>query len=109
MTKQQVSITLVKPVAEYLQETTEKIKLARRADTLDGKVLCLIPNWRPSAVRLLNSLGEILSRRFKLKELVMEQPVKSAMTPGTYGLPLPEAKLNELAQRSDAIITAVGD
>ncbi|MFC2041301.1 hypothetical protein ACFLTY_03135 [Chloroflexota bacterium] len=109
MTERQVTITLVNPVAEYLQETSEKIRLARRLNTLDGKVVCLLANWRPSAVRLLNAMGNILSRRFKLKEIIREQPVRQLIPSDTGGLHMVEVKMGELVQRCDAIITAVGD
>ncbi len=102
MSERQTTIALVKPVAEYLQETSEKISLARRVDTLDGKVLGLFPNWRPSAARLLNSLREILSHRFELRGIFWEEPSGG-------GPPLMEAHLDEVAQQCDAIITGIGD
>jgi hypothetical protein len=52
---------------------------------LDGKVVGLLPNWRPSAVHILRAVGALLQERYRLESLVMEQPVRE--------LPLRSGKL----------------
>ena len=70
-----LNLTMVSPLADYLDEMSDS-KLAPRPATLDGKVLGLLPNWRPSAIHILRSLGELLQERYKLKAVIMEQPVR---------------------------------
>lgn len=104
-----LSMTMLSPAPVYRDESTAGSKLAPRPSTLDGKVVGLLPNWRPSAVKILESLGTLLGERYRLKDTVMEQRVLQ--------VPITESKLidgvretlDELAQRVDAVITASGD
>ena len=61
MAQQPVTLTMLSPLPVYLDETTEGTALAPRPETLDGHVVGLLPNWRPSAVKLLEAVGQILS------------------------------------------------
>ena len=47
------SLTMVSPLPVYLDEQLSGTGLAERPSSLDGKVLGLLPNWRPSAVEIL--------------------------------------------------------
>ena len=55
-----LSLTMVSPLPVYLDESTVGSKLAPRPATLDGQVVGLLPNWRPSAVEILKALGTLL-------------------------------------------------
>lgn len=61
-----LDLTVVSPLAVYLDEMSDS-KLAPRAASLDGKVLGLLPNWRPSAIHILRSLGDLLQERYQLR------------------------------------------
>jgi hypothetical protein len=65
---------MLSPLPVYLDEATAGSKLASRPSTLDGKVVGLLPNWRPSAVHILKAIGTLLEERYRLKAVVMEQP-----------------------------------
>jgi len=84
-------------------------RFAPRAATLDGKIVGLLPNWRPSAVHILRAVGTLLGERYRLKEIVMEQPVREL--PLRYGklLDTMQDQLDSLAKRVDVVVTATGD
>jgi hypothetical protein len=99
----------VSPLAVYLDELSSGSALAARPATLDGKVVGLLPNWRPAAVHILTSLGELLKQRFRLKAIVMEQPVQEALNQTGKLLDRIGGQLDELARRVDVVIAASGD
>ena len=104
-----LSLTMQSPQATYLDAIADASKFAPRPKTLDGLVVGLLPNWRPSAIHILAAIGKLLQERYRLKEVIMEQPVRE--------LPLREGKLIDtmkdrldgLARRVDVVITASGD
>jgi len=102
-------LTMLSPLATYLDDISNASKLAPRPATLDGKVLGLLPNWRPSAVHILKSLGDLLQERYKLKAVVMEQPVAELPLRAGKLLDTMKDRLDSLAGRVDVIITASGD
>jgi len=55
------------PTSESVVEIGSK---ATRLDTLDGKVLGLFNNQKLNAAQLLEMVGEVLGRQFRLKEIV---------------------------------------
>ena len=91
-----LSLTMVSPLAVYLDAITTASNLAQRPATLDGKVLGLLPNWRPSAIHILKSLGELLAERYKLKAIEMAQPMRE--------LPLRAGKLDKAESDFDLAI-----
>jgi hypothetical protein len=103
------SLTMLSPLPVYLDETTEGTALAPRPETLDGRVVGLLPNWRPSAVKLLEAVGQLLSERYRVQAMVMEQPARE-LPQRTGGLiDALGGTLDDLAGRVDVAITATGD
>jgi len=93
----------------YVAATTEGTALAPRPATLDGRVVGLLPNWRPSAVKLLEAVGQLLSERYRVQAVVMEQPARE-LPQRTGGLiDALGGTLDELASGVDVVITATGD
>lgn len=103
-----LTFSLVSPLATYLDQITDS-KLAPRPATLDGKVIGLLPNWRPSAIHVLKALGELLKERYRLKDVVMEQPVRELPLRAGKLLDTMKERLDGLVQRVDVVITATGD
>ena len=104
-----IGLAMLSPLPVYLDETAAGTKLAPRPATLDGKVVGLLPNWRPSAVHILKALGTLLEERYRLKAVVMEQPVRELPIRTGRLLDTLDEKLDELARRVDVVITATGD
>ncbi|HJQ63163.1 MAG TPA: hypothetical protein VJ834_09885 [Burkholderiales bacterium] len=104
-----LELTMVSPLAVYLDDISNASKLAPRPATLDGKVVGLLPNWRPSAVHVLRSLGHLLQERFELKAVVMEQPVRELPLRAGKLLDTMQNRLDDLVGRVDVVITATGD
>ena len=104
-----LELTLVSPLPVYLDESGPQNRLAPRPATLDGKVLGLLPNWRPSAVEILRAIGTLLGERYRLKDMVMEQPVRELPIRTGKLLDTMHGQLDALARRVDVVITATGD
>ncbi|MCH8937737.1 MAG: hypothetical protein IIB90_18680 [Gemmatimonadetes bacterium] len=109
MIQDTLQLTMLSPLPEFLDEKGKPLSLARRPESLDGQVVGLLPNWRPSAVKILEAVGELLRDRYNLKGLTQEQPAREvpsrtgALIDGLGGL------LDELAGRVDVVITSTGD
>jgi hypothetical protein len=104
-----LTLTMLSPLPVYLDETSAGTALAPRPETLDGRVIGLLPNWRPSAVKLLEAVGQLLSERYRLQAVVTEQPARE-LPQRTGGLvDALGSSLDALAQRVDVVITATGD
>jgi hypothetical protein len=109
MAQQLFTLTMLSPLPVYLDETTEGTPLAPRPETLDGRVVGLLPNWRPSAVKLLGAVGQLLREKYHLQAVVMEQPVRE-LPQRTGGLiDALGGTLDDLASRVDVVVTATGD
>ena len=109
MAPEAITLTMLSPLPVYLDETTDTIPLAPRPETLNGRVVGLLPNWRPSAVTLLQAVGKLLGERYTLQAVVMEQPARE-LPQRTGGLiDSMEDRLSDLASRVDVVITATGD
>jgi hypothetical protein len=107
--QQPLALTMLSPLPVYLDETTEGTPLASRPETLDGRVVGLLPNWRPSAVKLLEAVGRLLLERYHVQAVVMEQPARE-LPQRTGGLiDALGGTLDDLASRVDVVITATGD
>ncbi len=104
-----LKLTMVSPLPVYLDESGPQTKLAPRPASLEGKVIGLLPNWRPSAVEILRAIGLLLEERFPIKQLVMEQPVRELPIRTGKLLDTMREQLDDLARRVDVVITATGD
>ena len=104
-----VSLTMTSPLPVYLDESGPQSRLAPRPASLDGKVVGLLPNWRPSAVLILQSVGALLAERYRLKAVVSEQPVRELPIRTGKLLDTMRGQLDDLAKRVDVVITATGD
>ena len=109
MAQQPLTLTMLSPLPVYLDEAAEGTPLAPRPETLDGRTVGLLPNWRPSAVKLLEAVGQLLSERYHLQAVVMQQPARE-LPQRTGGLiDALGGTLDDLARRVDVVITATGD
>ena len=70
-----LNLMICSPLAEYLDEESGSGSLAQRPASLDGRVVGLLPNWRPSAVDLLRMVGTVISERCRTKAVVLEHAV----------------------------------
>ena len=104
-----LGITMLSPQAAYLDQNFDASRFAPRPATLDGKIVGLLPNWRPSAVHILRAVGNLLQERYRLKEIVMEQPVRELPLRTGKILDTMHDQLDSLARRVDVVITASGD
>jgi len=105
-----LKLSMISPCADYLDRIAADNALAQRPTSLRGKVIGLVPNWRPAAVHLLTEIGEQLKRHNGVKEVIMEPPVRiSAMAQGGKLLDGIRAQLEALAKRVDVAVTATGD
>lgn len=103
-------LSMISPCVEYQDAIASGNALAERPKSLQGKVVGLIPNWRPAAVHLLTAIGNQLKERHGVSEVVMEPPVKiSAMAQGGKLLDGIRDRLAALSKRVDVAITATGD
>jgi hypothetical protein len=107
--QQPLTLTMLSPLPVYLDETTAGAALAPRPETLDGRVIGLLPNWRPSAVKLLEAVGQLLSQRYHLQAVVMEQPARELPQRTSGLIDALGGTLDDLAKRVDVVITATGD
>ena len=104
-----LTLTMLSPLPVYLDETSEGTPLAPRPDTLDGRVVGLLPNWRPSAAKLLQAVGQLLSERYRLRAVVLEQPARELPQRSGGLIDALGGTLDDLAKRVDVVITATGD
>ncbi len=109
MTRSRLTLTMVSPLPVYLDGANSGSALAARPGNLDGKVLGLLPNWRPSAVHILKAVGALLEERYRLKAVVMEQPIRELPIRTGKLLDAMRDQLDKFAQRVDVAITATGD
>ena len=103
------TLQMLIPLPVYLDEAAGAESLAARLATLEGKVVGLLPNWRPSAFDLLKAVGEVLKERCHVAEIVLEQPTREVPVKKGRLLDGMDAQLDDLARRVDAVITATGD
>ena len=105
-----IKLAMISPCVDYLDEASAGDSLAPRSGTLSGKVVGLVPNWRPAAIHLLTAVGALLRERHAVKDVIMEPPVRiSAMAGGGKLIDGIRAQLDQLARRVDVAVTATGD
>ncbi|HXH11601.1 MAG TPA: hypothetical protein VNP04_17770 [Alphaproteobacteria bacterium] len=109
MAPQPFSLTMLSPLPVYLDEAMRGTPMAPRPETLNGRVIGLLPNWRPSAAKLLGAVGALLAERYHVQAVVMEQPARE-LPQRTGGLiDAMGGTLDDLARRVDVVVTATGD
>ena len=108
MTRSPLTLTMLSPLPVYLDGAVTGGALARRPGSLEGKVLGLLPNWRPSAVHILKAVGALLEERYRLKAVVLEQPVRELPIRTGKLLDTMTDLLDGFAKRVDVAITATG-
>ena len=87
------------PVAPCLTQP----QLSRRSlDVLSGKVIGFIDNSKPNFNHLVEELSPILMAKYGVKSVIRQR--KRSASQGA-----PEAVLNELAEKADAVIAGSGD
>jgi hypothetical protein len=104
-----VTLTTVSPLAVYFDKTLAGGTLALRPTSLDGKVVGLLPNWRPAAVPLLNVIRGLLEERFHLRTVIVEQAVNQPSNRSGTPIDAIRERLDDIAQRVDVLIAASGD
>lgn len=109
MNQDTLRMTMLSPLPEYRDEREEPLLLAPRPESLDGKVLGLLPNWRPSAVEILRSVGALLREKYALKDIIEEQPVREVPSRSGGIIDALAGLLDDLSNRSDVVVTATGD
>ena len=102
-------LTMLSPLPVYLDERVDDPGLAPRPVSLDGKVLGLLPNWRPSAVEILHGVGQALGERFKLSSGALEQPRREVPIARGRVIDAMREKLDEIARSVDVAVAATGD
>ena len=104
-----LTLQMFAPTPRYLDEIAGSKTLAERLGTLEGKVIGLLPNWRPSAYDLLQAVGEVIRERCNPRAIVLEQPTREVPVKKGRLLDGMAQQLDDLARRVDAVITASGD
>jgi hypothetical protein len=104
-----LELAMLSPLPVYLDESTVGSALAPRPATLDGKIVGLLPNWRPSAVEILAALGKLLQERYRIQAVVLEQPMRELPLKTGKLIDAMREKLDDLATRVDVALTATGD
>lgn len=87
------------PIAPCLTQVRQsRISL----DALGGKVIGFIDNSKPNFNHLVEELAPVLMARYGVKSVIKQR--KRSASQGA-----PEAVLNELVEKADAVITGSGD
>ena len=73
-----------------------------RLESLQGKTIGLLWNNRPRGDLVLNALGTGLTARYGVSAIVSTNKLR-------VGVGAPQALIDDLARRTDAVIVGVGD
>jgi hypothetical protein len=109
MAQHSLALTMLSPLPIYLDERIEGTPMAPRPETLNGRVVGLLPNWRPSAAKLLEAIGALLAERYHVQAVVMEQPARELPQRTSGLIDTLGVMLDDLASRVDVVVTATGD
>ena len=80
---------MISPCVEYLDKIASSNALAQRPGSLEGKVVGLIPNWRPAAVHLLTAIHAGVRGPF---DMLAGKPHASPVD-HSLGLALPQLRI----------------
>ena len=92
-------IQVYDPIAPCL---TQPRQARQTLDKLAGKVIGFIDNSKPNFNHLVEELSPILMAKYGVKQVIKQR--KRSASQGA-----PEAVLNELVEKADAVITGSGD
>ena len=104
-----LSLQMFAPLPIYRDEADGANSLAPRRGTIEGLVVGLLPNWRPSAFDLLKAVGQVIEERCRPAAVILEQPTREVPVRKGRLLDGMSAQLDDLARRCDVVITATGD
>ena len=76
--------------------------LAPRPPTLSGLRLGLLINGKRNSDHLLHDVAELIGERYRLKDVV-------ALTKPSHGRVAPKPMQDELIEKCDVVLTAIGD
>ena len=102
-------LRMISPLPVYLDEKPTGSTLALRPASLYGKIVGLLPNWRPAAVHILKALGALIEQSCHPKAVVMEPRVHEMVNQSGNLIDRLRARLDDLAQRVDVVILGTGD
>ncbi len=85
-----------------VQAIPEDAVVARRPDTLDGKVIGLLANGKINSEEVLALTQEVLADRYEFKSVVARNKHNASR-------PCPEEIIDELVDQCDVVITSSGD
>jgi hypothetical protein len=95
---------------EYLDErAVDASSLAPRPPALAGKVIGLLPNWRPSAVHILEAIEVLIKERCNPRAVLLEQMLREVPIRTGKLLDGMREQLDDFARRVDVAIIATGD
>jgi hypothetical protein len=104
-----VHLRVASPLPVYLDEIALDSTLAPRPSSLEGKTVGLLPNWRPSAVHILEAIGNLISERHKPQAVIMEQMLREVPIRTGRLIDGMREQLEVFAKRVDVAIIATGD
>jgi hypothetical protein len=81
---------------------TEVPLAARKVRDLNGKTVGLLHSTKYNSGRVLDAVAELLEERWSVKTVIRQRKP-------TFARPVPMDMAKELAERSDVVITGIGD
>jgi len=81
---------------------TSKRQLSPRLETLDGKVMGILNNGKWNAGQLLTGIQTLLTNSYDIREVIRWKKE-------SYSSPAERDMRDEIAQKCDFVITAIGD
>jgi len=101
-----LSIEIIEPVVEYLDTQGPIVIAPRRPNSLEGKTIALLANWKPISLPFLEVVAERLNANPGLNSFAL-QPDWQFTHPQRVGKIAPDA--DRLAQRCDLMLSGVAD
>ena len=99
MVIQATSFKILDPTVEAMPDSTI---LAPRPKDLNGKVVGLLTNTKPNGDKLLDAIYSLLQDTYDFKGVVR-------LDKGNSSRPAPKHIMDELLEKCDLVLTAVGD
>ena len=99
MATEQAQMVLLDPTVEALPDNTN---MAPRLPDLNGRVLGLLANGKRNSDTLLDAVTSLLQDTYDVKEVVR-------LNKRDVSRPAKQEIVDELVEKCDAVITAIGD